>query len=208
MPAAQVGFASMRVYHRRHTGRPLRIIWTLEELDEAYELVVMDSDGTKGAEHLARHPLGRVPVLEYEDGLLFESTAMCMQIADRHQESGLMPALGSRERGLVYQWSVFAPAEMESPLFEAWVQAEKDPDRAASARRRFDKAAEVIDEALDGAPYLVGEQLTIADIMVGTALLFTTRAGFFEDLPQGLKDYVGSLSKRPALRRTLKATFG
>ncbi len=198
----------MRVYHRRHTGRPLRIIWTLEEVGEPYELIVMDAEEGKSAAHRERHPLGRVPVLEDDDGLLFESTAMCMQIGDRHPESGLMPALASRERGLVYQWSVFAPAEMESPLFEAWVQAEKDPERAASARRRFDKAAAVIEDALDGSPYLVGDQLTIADIMVGTALLFTTRAGFFEELPQGLTDYVAHLSERPAVKRTLKAAFG
>ncbi len=208
LAAPDVGLAAMRVYHRKHTGRPLRIIWTLEEVGEPYELIVMDDEESKSAAHLARHPLGRVPVLEDEEELLFESTAMCMQIGDRHPESGLMPPLASRERGLVYQWSVFAPAEMEAPLFEAWTRAETDPERAASARRRFDKAAAVIDEALDGSQYLVGDQLTIADIMgAGTALLFTTRAGFFEELPQGLKDYVARLSERPAVQRTLKAAF-
>ena len=46
----------------------------------------------KGEEHLARHPLGRVPVLEDDNGrLLFESAAICLQIADTHPEAGLSP---------------------------------------------------------------------------------------------------------------------
>ncbi len=199
----------MRVYHRPKAGRPLRIMWMLEEVDESYELKVLDREECKSEQHLARHPLGRVPVLEDDDGLmLFESAAMCMQIGDRHPESGMMPPLGSHERGLVYQWATFAPAEIEPPLFEAWTQADKDPDRAASARRRFDLAADAVVEALDGKDHLVGETFTVADIMVGTALIFTTRAGFADELPQALKDYTGRLAKRAAFQRALQRAFG
>jgi glutathione S-transferase len=197
----------MRVYHRRHAGRPLRVLWALEEIGEPYELTVLDGEETKGEAHLERHPLGRVPVLEDQGGFLFESAAVCMQLGDRHPESALMPPLGSRERGLVYQWAVFAPAELEPPLFEAWTQADKDPERAAKARTRFDKAAAVIESALEGSEHLVADEFTVADIMVGTALLFTTRAGFAEELPQALKDYLARLGERPALQRTLKVAF-
>jgi glutathione S-transferase len=197
----------MRVYHRQKAGRPLRVIWTLEEVGDPYELTVMDREEGKGAEHLARHPLGRVPVLEDGEGFIFESAAMCMQIGDLNPGSALMPPLGSHERGLVYQWAIFAPAEMEPPLFEAWTQAEKDAARAATARERFDRSVHVVRDALEGREYLVGEQLTIADVMVGTALLFTTRAGLFEELPQVLKDYSAHLGERPAFRRALARTF-
>jgi glutathione S-transferase len=198
----------MRVYHRQRAGRPLRIIWTLEEVGEPYELTVIDRDEGKGPEHLARHPLGRVPVLEDDEGFIFESAAMCMQLGDLHPESGLMPPLGTHERGLVYQWAVFAPAELEPPLFEAWTQAEKDPERAAAARERFDRAAEVVAGALEGKAHLLGDSFTIADVMVGTALLFTTRAGFADELPQALKDYTARLAERPAFGRALARAFG
>jgi glutathione S-transferase len=198
----------MRVYHRQKAGRPLRVIWTLEEIGLPYELTVLDREESTGDEHLARHPLGRVPVLEDDEGLLFESVAMCMQLGDQNPESGLMPPLGSHARGLVYQWATFAPSELEPPLFEAWSQAEKDPERAASARKRFDAAAEAIVGALDGREFLLGETLTVADVMVGTSLLFTTRAGFAEELPQSLKDYTGRLAERPAFQRALQRTFG
>lgn len=199
---------AMRVYHRQRAGRPLRIIWTLEEVGEPYEVSVLDNEECKSEAHLARHPLGRVPVLQDDDGYIFESAAMCMQVGDLHPDAGLMPPLGSHQRGLVYQWAVYAPAELEPPLFEAWRQAEQDPDRAAAARAKFDLAAEVLLGALEGGEYLLGDQFTVADVMIGTSLLFTTRAGFADELPGPLKAYMARLSERPAFTRAVTRTFG
>jgi glutathione S-transferase len=198
----------MRVYHREHAGRPLRVVWTLEELGEPYELVVMDREEGRGSEHRARHPLGRVPVLEDEDGYVFESAAICLHLADRSPQAGLLPAPGTHGRALVYQWACFAPAEIEPALFETWSQAERDPDRAAAARRRFDTAAGAVADALDGAEYLVDARFTVADVLVGTAMAFTTRAGFADELPTTLKDYVARLAQRPAFQRAVEATIG
>jgi glutathione S-transferase len=199
---------TMRVFHRDKAGRPLRVIWMLEELGEPYELEVMSREESRDEDHLARHPLGRVPVVEDDEGFLFESAALCLHLADLHPQAGLVPELGTHERALVYQWACFAPAELEPPLFETWAQAERDPERAASARKRFDAAADAVANALDGHEYLVGDRFSVADVLVGTALMFTTRAGIAEELPPSLKDYVGQLGKRPAFRRALERTFG
>jgi glutathione S-transferase len=198
----------MRVYHRVHTGRPLRIAWVLEEIGEPYELTVMDSEEGRGEEHRTRHPLGRVPVLEDDDGLLFESAAICLHLADRHPDSGLLAAPGTRERALAYQWVCFAPAELEPALFETWSMAERDPERAASARRRFDAAAGAVEAALDGQEYLVANSFGVADVLVGTAVAFTTRAGFADELPVSLKEYVARLAARPAFQRATDRVFG
>jgi glutathione S-transferase len=197
----------MRVYHREKTGRPLRIAWMLEELGEPYELTVMNREEGRSEEHLARHPLGRVPVLEDDDGLLFESAAICLHLADQHPDSGLLAAPGTHERALAYQWVCFAPAELEPPLFEAWIQAERDPERAASGRRRFDAAAVAVEEALDGQEYLVAGRFGVADVLVGTAFAFTSRAGFADELPQSLQDYVARLGARPAFQRAAARVF-
>jgi glutathione S-transferase len=125
---------TVRVFHRDRAGRPLRVIWTLEEIGAPYELTVMTHEEGRGEEHRRRHPLGRVPVLEDNEGFLFESAAMCLHLGDLHPEAGLVPPVGTHDRALVYQWACFAPAELEPPLFEAWTQAERDPERAAAAR--------------------------------------------------------------------------
>lgn len=180
----------------------------LEEVSAPYEVVVMTGDEGRGEEHLARHPLGRVPVLEDEEGFLFESAALCLHVGGLYPEAGLMPPLGSHDRALVYQWACFAPAELEPPLFEAWRQAELDADRAAAARKRFFSAADAVAGALGSGEFLVAEGFTVADVMVGTALLFTSRVGIADQLSPSLTDYLGRLGQRPAFQRALQRTFG
>jgi glutathione S-transferase len=196
----------MRVFHREYAGRPIRVVWTLEELGEPYELSVMSREEGRGEEHRSRHPLGRVPVLEDGEGFVFESAAICLHLADLKPEAELVPPLGTHERALVYQWTCFAPAELEPPLIETATQAERDPERAATARRRFDAATAAVADALDGDEYLVGSRFTIADILVGTALAFTTRAGFAQELPETLQAYIARLAERPAYQRAAAST--
>jgi glutathione S-transferase len=185
----------------------LRIIWTLEEVGAPYELVVMTREEGGADEHRRRHPLGRVPVLEDEDGFVFESAALCLHLGDLHPEAGLLPPLGTHDRALVYQWACFAPGELEPPLFEAWTQAEQDPERSSVGRERFFSAAGAVEAALDGSEYLVGDHFTVADIMVGSALMFTTRAGFADQLSPSLTEYMGRLAQRPAFQRAFQRTF-
>jgi glutathione S-transferase len=193
----------MRVFHREHAGRPIRILWTLEELAQPYELTVMGREEGSGEAHRERHPLGRAPVIEDEDGTLFESAAICLALADKYPQTSLVPPLATRERALVYQWAVFAPAELEPPLFETWTQAERDPERAASARKRFDRAATAVADALGESEYLVGDRFTVADVLVGTAIAFTATAGFGRELAPQLQAYVARLSQRPAFQRAV-----
>lgn len=154
----------MRLFHRENASRPPRVRWTLEEVGAPYDWVVLTLEQTKSPEHRERHPLGRVPVLEDHEGSLYESAALCLHIADTHPEARLIGPLGSRERALVYQWTLFAMTELEPPLIAEARAGEAAA--SAAARERFGVAAGVVDEALDGHDYLVGDQFTVADIIV------------------------------------------
>jgi glutathione S-transferase len=196
--------AMLHVFHREHAGRPRRVLWMLEELGEPYELTIMDWEQGSGEEHRARQPLGRVPVVQFDDGYVFESAAICLHLADRHPDAGLIAALGTHARALAYQWSTFAPAELEPPLIEAAIFADADPQRAAKARGRFFKAAGAVAQTLESEDYLVGGRFGVADVLVGTALSFAKRAGFPEPLPPTLDAYLTRLFARPAYQRALE----
>ncbi|MGO9489423.1 MAG: glutathione S-transferase family protein [Solirubrobacteraceae bacterium] len=196
----------MRLYHREHAGRPVRAAWTLEELGQPYELVKMTTEEGGGAEHLGRHPLGRVPVLEDDEGFVFESAAICLHLADLYPEAGLIPPPGSHDRALVYQWACFAPAELEPPLIESAIHAQSDPERSAKARGKFDAGADAVASALGQREFLVGDGFTVADVMVGTALAFTARVGFAEELPENIGGYIARLAQRPAYQRAYQRT--
>jgi glutathione S-transferase len=77
-------------------------------------------------EHLLRHPLGRVPVIEEEGGFVFESAAIRLHLAELHPEAGLIPAPQSHERALVYQWTFFAMDELE-PRLATTIDADTQP---------------------------------------------------------------------------------
>ncbi len=176
----------------------------LEEIGEPYELTVMTWEQGSGEEHRARHPLNRVPVVQTDDGYVFESAAICLHLADLYPDAGLIGELGTYERALAYQWSIFAPSELEPPLIEAAIFREADPERARKARGRFFKAAAAVAERLEAQDYLVEGRFGVADVLVSTALSFAQRANFPEPFPALLDDYLTRLFERPAYQRALE----
>ena len=189
----------MNPTHVFHTpqSRSTRVIWALEEIGAPYAVTRLTREERRGPEHRARYALGRVPLIEDEAGYLFESGAIVLALADRYPDAGLNFAPGTRERELVYQWVVFVMAELEPPIVEVRETRETDPARAAAATERFGEAAALIERALGGRPFIVGERLSAADIMVGEVLGFARAVGLLERFPS-LEAYMTALYARPA----------
>ena len=190
-----------RLYHREGAGRPPRVRWALEEVGAPYDFVVMDSESGRGEEHARRHPLVRVPVLETDDGMLFESAALCLHIADLHPEAGLIPAPGTHARATTYQWVFFGMTELEPAMIRLILARRgSDEDETTKAEARLAKAADAIVGALDGRSYLVEDRFTIADIVVGGVV---ESARHYEVMPESpaLLAYLEGLDARPAKQR-------
>jgi glutathione S-transferase len=193
--------SELRVYHRVGAGRPIRVVWALEEVGADYELVIMSAEEASSAEHRERHPLGRVPVLEDEQGPMFESTTLVFHIAERFPDAGLLPPPASHERAVVQGWSIFAMTELEAPAIESRRQREANPEASAKAAARCGDAVAVIEGALSGAPpYLFGSRFSAADIVAGAVLGLAVRVGAIEPSPI-TSAYMESLSARPAWQR-------
>jgi glutathione S-transferase len=190
-----------RLYHREGAGRPPRVRWALEEVGAPYDFVVMDSEVGRGEEHAQRHPLVRVPVLETDEGTLFESAALCLHIADLHPEAGLIAPLGSHERATIYQWAFFAMTELEPAMIRVILARRgSDADETVKAEARLAKTGGAIAAALEGRDYLAGDNFTIADIVVGGVL---DSARHYDVMPDSatLRSYLERLDGRPAKQR-------
>ena len=193
--------STLRVYHRTGAGRPIRVVWALEEVGAEYELVTLTPEEARGEEHLGRHPLGRVPVLEDERGPLFESTALAFHIAELYPESGLLPPTGSHERAVVQGWSSFAMTELEAPAIESRRLREDYPLAAAKAAARCQDSVDVLERTLSGTPpHLAGSGFSVADIVTGGVLGVAVRVGAIEPSPT-ITAYMESLAARPAWQR-------
>jgi glutathione S-transferase len=176
------------------------VLWLLEEIGTPYELTEIPGAQRRSVEHLGRHPLGRVPALELSDGTtMFESAAICLQLADINPDAGLIPSLGSPERALVYQWVVFAVTEIEAPLFR-WMRELADGAAESLERDRFTLAAAAFQSALGEGAWLLGDTFTVGDVMCASVLAGAHSRTLLGDWP-GLQAYVERSRARPAYAR-------
>ncbi|HEY3946523.1 MAG TPA: glutathione S-transferase family protein, partial [Solirubrobacteraceae bacterium] len=158
-----------RLYYMPRT-RSSRVLWLLEEIGAPYELTEIKGAERRSEEHLRRHPLGRVPALGLGDGTtMFESAAICLQLADLNPDAGLIGTVGSPERGLVYQWVVFAVSELEGPLFR-WLRDLREEVTDSPAHDRFTEAAVAMQSALADHDWLVDDRFSVADVMCASVL--------------------------------------
>jgi glutathione S-transferase len=193
----------MRVYHRPGAGRPIRALWALEEAGIPYELEIVSKEGESGERHLARHPLGRVPVLEDDDGrMLFESSAICLHAAELAPEAELIPPAGTFERALTYQWIFFVMTEVEPPAIAVYRARAAGDGEDESAVRRVGRGLEAVETALDGHDFILGESFSVADIVVSEVTRMTGRLEVGEPGPN-LVAYFERVAARPARARAV-----
>jgi glutathione S-transferase len=185
-----------RIYYMPRT-RSNRVLWALNEIGAPFDSTRLAPEDRRSPEHLARQPLGRVPAFELDDGtVMFESAAILLQLGDLHPESGLLPAPGTAERALVYQWTFFGMNELEGPLYR-WLGERREGIEESANSERFTAAATAIAAALDGREWLLGDQFTVADIVCVGVLGSADARGLLEPWPR-LRDYVAAGESRPA----------
>jgi glutathione S-transferase len=188
-----------RLYYMPRT-RSSRVLWLLEETGAPYELTEISGAQRRSEEHLGRHPLGRVPALELADGsTMFESAAICLQLADLHPDAGLIGPVGSTERGLAYQWVLFAVSELEGPLFR-WLRERAEGLTESPSRERFAAAAAAMQSGLGEGDWLVADRFGVADVMCASVLEGAHTRGLLAPWP-GLEAYVRRGAERPAYAR-------
>jgi glutathione S-transferase len=147
-----------------------------------------------------------VPAFSDDRVTIFESAAICAYLADEFPDKHLAPPVGSPQRGLYYQWIVYSMATMEPPVLKVFLNTRMLPEEKRSAavaeegRAQWKDVARVVQRAVEGKTFLLGEQFTAADVMVGSILGWSGFMGLLEGFP-GLQEYVGRLTSRPAFKR-------
>ncbi|MCH7937945.1 MAG: glutathione S-transferase family protein [Proteobacteria bacterium] len=143
----------------------------MEELGLDYELVLCDRDKLNTPEHLAVNPMAQVPSLVTDDGLLTESVAILIHLAEKDGKGGLMPPPGSWERGQMMMRMLFL-ASQEHPAFGLWLRPFRwldDGDEQgrlkAAAEKRFAVCFQRLEGWLEGRDWLIGDHMTLADTL-------------------------------------------
>ena len=190
---------------------PGRIVWLLEELELAYDInkMAFHPQDLKSDAHRARHPLGRVPVLDDGDIRIFESGAIVEYVLARHKNGGLRPAEAAAEFPEYLQWFHYCEGMVMPPVNTIVVQTvllppdRRDETALAQAKRLLSKALEPVNAALEGRDYVIGD-FSAADIMLGHACFMSNRLGCVGDDMPHLKAYVERIANRPAFKTAIE----
>ncbi len=191
--------------HEFGPTRSARCLWTLNELGVPFERIEVDlpHGEHKKPPFLALNPMGRVPVLVCDGAVMTESFAICTWLADRHPEAGLIPAPGSPDRAVHDRWVFFCATELDAPLWRIrrnkilLPDAQRVPADIPSAAADFKAAGAVLQAELREREFLVGDRLTVADIVLSHTLFWSTWNDLLDDLP-GLQAYLQRHLQRPS----------
>jgi glutathione S-transferase len=190
------------------------VLATLEEKSAPYRVAPVAPGATKSPQYLARHPFGRVPVLEHDGFWLYETQAILRYLDRVLPKPALTPADPRRAARMdqamnINDWYLFQGVG-NVIVFHRVVGPRVmglQPDEAAisaampKARTVFSELARL----LGGQPFLAGDALSLADLMVAPAVAFFTQTPEWTELGAPHANLVAWLSRMEA-RPSLKAT--
>ena len=189
-------------------SRALRAIWGMEETGIDYEHVpVSYGADSKAAEYLSVNPNGRIPALIDGDLQLFESMAINLYLTKRYGGS-LYPA-NAQDEARAWQWSVWAISEIEPLQMQIVVQKlftpeeKRNPKVVEGASKGLQRPLKVLDAALAGRDWLVGDAFCVADLNVAAVMMLLKRIDFGYAEHTNVQRWADACYARPALARAM-----
>lgn len=190
------------LYHAP-TSRSSRFLWLLEEIGTAYQVKrvsIRRRDGSSEQEAAYRkiHPHGKVPAIEHDGVIVFESAAIALYLADEFADARLGPKIGDRTRGPFLTWLAYYTGVME-PAFVTKVMG-FDTTNSTTGWASTEDILRYISGQLARTPYLLGETFSAADVLYGSTFALFKGSPMLPQDPV-IEAYVARLSSRPAYQR-------
>ena len=165
--------------------------WYLEELNVPYEFVLLDmaAGEHRQPEFLAINPMGKVPAIVDGEVKLWESGAIILYLAEKY---GNLPK-SLVERSIISQWILFANSTLATGLF---VEASRDKETL--------QLLTPLNELLANQPYILGDDLSVADIALGSILAYVPMMLPIDLNPYpAVLDYIKRINDRSAFQKTI-----
>jgi glutathione S-transferase len=203
----------LTLYDFLPSGNGYKVRLLLSQLGRRFRLVELDilKGETRTPEFLAKNPDGRIPLLEFADGrLLAQSNAILFHLAEG---TPFLPA-DPWERALVLQWLFFEQYSHEPNVATVrfWIhelgKGREWADRIAEKREKGYAALGVMERALGGRRFLVGERYSIADIAL-YAYTHVAHEGEFDLAPYpAIRAWLDRVADQPGHVLITQSEFG
>lgn len=194
--------------HYLERSRAIRILWLLDELGTDFELIQYQRDANHRAPASLKavHPLGKSPVIVDGDLVLAESSAILRYIDARYGGNRFSPPSDSDAAAVHDEWLDYVEGSAAFPIMLTLIGgmtgglSEKMDAFVAPGR---DATLRYIAAGVGKGPFLMGEQLTLADMQMFYLLQVADRAKLLADYP-ALTTYLARLTEQPGLKRAIE----
>jgi glutathione S-transferase len=193
-------------------GRAVLVMF--EEKGFAYRFAAVIPGENRQPAHLARHPFGRVPVLEHGDFSLYETQAILRYLDRILPEPVLTPKEAKAAARMdqvmnISDWYFFKgvsnPIAFERVVGPALMGSTPDEEAIAKAMPHARTVFGELARLLDGNAYFAGAELSLADVLLAPMIEFLVATPEWEDLAgphKNLQDWMGRMSQRPSMQAT------
>jgi glutathione S-transferase len=190
------------------------VLSTLEEKNTPYRFLQVAPGGTKIQPHISRHPFGRVPVLEHDGFMLYETQAILRYLDHVLPNPPLTPAdpraAARMDQAMnVNDWYLFqgvnAVIGFHRIVAPRLMGAAPNEDAIAAAMPKAHTVCKELSRLLGTQPFFAGESLTLADLMVAPQLDFISQTPEWAPLSedrQNLVDWLARVNARPSFKAT------
>ncbi|PJE27030.1 glutathione S-transferase [Pseudooceanicola antarcticus] len=185
-------------------SRASRIIRLIDELDiwseiEIRRVSVARLDGAGGQDPSNPHPDGKVPLLVHDGVEIWESNAIILYLTDLFPKAGMGPVAGDPLRGRYLSWLAWYGNVVE-PVIVMGAAELSHPILTATFRGQAEMTERLV-RALEGSPFLMGEQFTAADLLMVSP--FTWAPASTPDHPL-VRAWIERCDARPSAERTAR----
>jgi len=201
----------MHLYHNPLSSNARRVMMTALHLGLKLDVTEIDLGSPDDRRRLAEiNPNVKVPVLEHDGMLLWESGAIMQYLAELAPQQAVYPE-GRRARADVNRW-LFWACQHFSPsvgiftwenVWKKFVEGtEPDPVELARGAAELAQYAQVLDQHLANREWLCGDGLTLADFAVAAPLMYIERAGLPVVQYRHMMVWFGRVQQLPAWQHT------
>ena len=185
----------------------------LEEIGAPFELIRVDIKAGEqhSADYLKLNPHARVPTLVYDgERVMYESTAICLFLADRHPGIPFVPKSDSKDRGTFLQWMAYLTNTLQEACMHWW-HPEKfvdGADQQAAVKRKAEHRTAEMFRFLDGqlaGPFLCGSTFYICDYYAVMLARWTRAMATPAHTNPNVNKLIRAVLQRPGYARMLKA---
>lgn len=198
------------------TARTFRPHWMLAELglDYVTKEIMTRTETMNSPEFRALSKRAKIPLFEDGDLMIGESAAIVLYLADRYRQTthAFAPEPGTNDRARHDELCFFIMTEMDAALYtirrhgglpEIYGESTAAVESAGAYFLR--SARELEDRLRDGRSHLLGDDFSVADLLLKTCLDWARFAAL--ELPESLTVYSSAIGQRPAYLIAMKRNF-